>query len=122
LDACPRLRQHHDRLGRFAQTEAAHQHGSHLQRDQHADRAGQRHVTPEALAHAVDVDVEHHHDEQEQHHDRAHVHQHQRDGQELGLEQHPDHRRLEERQHQVQRGVHGVARCHHAKRGKQQHR
>jgi hypothetical protein len=102
-------------------TEAAHQHRRHFQGDHAPISAGQREVLPETLAHAVDVDVEHHHHEQEQHHHRAQVHQHQRDGQELGLEQHPDGGRLEKGQHQVQHGMHRVARRDHPEGGKQQH-
>ena len=73
-------------------------------------------------AQGVDVDVQHHHHEQEQHHHRADVDQHQRDRQELGPQQHPDRRGLEEGEHQVQRRIDRVARGDHAEGREQQHR
>ncbi len=85
--------------------ETAPQHGGHLEHDQGADAGRQGQVAPEAFAHAVDINVEHHDDEEEQHHDGAHIDQHQHDGEEFGLQQQPDAGRVEEGQHQEQRGV-----------------
>jgi hypothetical protein len=65
---------------------------------------------------AVDVDVQHHHDEQEQHHHRADVDEHERDGEELGLQQHPHAGGVEEGEHEVQRGMHRTARRDDRKR------
>ena len=59
--------------------------------------------------HSLDVDVEHHDDEQEQHHHGADVNQYQHDREELRLGQQPQHRALEERQHQEHDRVHRVA-------------
>ena len=69
-----------------------------------------------------EIHVEHHHNEQEQHHHGTYVDQHQSYGQELGLEQHPDHCRLEKSQHQVKRRMHGVARRDDTKCRKQHDR
>jgi len=58
----------------------------------------------------MSISIDHHHHEQEQHHHCPHIDQHQRDGEEFRLEQHPDRRCGEERQHEEQRRVHRVLR------------
>ena len=89
------------------------QHERHFQHDNATDQHRHRDKAAEILAQYVDIDIEHHHHKQEQHHHRADVDQHQQDGEELGLQQHPDRRGAEERQHQKQCRLHRIAGGNH---------
>ena len=93
-----------------------------LDDDDRADDARERHELLEVPMQHVEVDVEHHDHEQEQHHHGADVDENQQDREEFGLEQHPDRGRVEEREHEKQRGCHRIARSDHLQRrhGQQQ--
>ena len=77
-------------------------------RHQHANHQRGGCVSPKALAHGFNVNVEHHHHKQEHHHHRTDIHHHQRDAEKFGLHQQPCYRAHAKREHQPQRGVHGV--------------
>ena len=74
---------------------------------------------PKTLAQTLGANIHHHHHKQKQDHHRTDINQHQGDSQKLGLEEHPEHGRLEKRQHQEQRRMNRVARRDHPKRREQ---
>jgi hypothetical protein len=96
-----------------------YQNQNQRHRHQRADEACHRCMAPKAGAHFFHIDIEHHHHKQEQHHHRAHIHQHQRDAEEFGLHQHPNHGAHTKGQHQIKRGMHRVFSGNGFKRAKQ---
>ncbi len=98
-----------DLARQFRREGVAAQHDDQLGREDEADHGAHRRILQRALLELDEIDVEHHHHEQEQHGHRADIDDQQDDGEELRARQQEERCRVEERQDQVEHGVHGVA-------------